>query len=81
MRATIVLHERETHVQFFDPDSDHFQVINHPSDWTHHNARTNAVELMLGMGMWLDNTYSETNELGELIECYFLTDRFNQIGA
>lgn len=74
MRATIVLHERETHVQFFDPDSDHFQVINHPSDWTRDKARTNAAELMVGMGMRLDGTYSETNELGELVECYFLTD-------
>lgn len=81
MQATIVLHERETHVQFFDPDSANFHVIRHPSDWTRDNARTNAANLMSDMGMWLDNTYSETNELGELIECYFLTDRFNQTGA
>ena len=74
MRATIVLHERETHVQFFDPDSDHFQVINHPSDWTRDKAKTNAENLIAGMGMRLDDTYSETNELGELVECYFLTD-------
>ena len=74
MRATIVVHERETHVQFFDPDSPHFHVINHPSDWTRYDARTNAVNLMVGMGMRIDDTYSETNELGELVECYFLTD-------
>ena len=74
MRATIVLHERETHVQFFDPDSPHFHVINHPSDWTRNNGRANAENLIAEMGMRLDGTYSETNELGELIECYFLTD-------
>ena len=74
MKATIVLHERETHVQFFDPDSDHFQVINHPSDWTRHKAKSNVENLIAEMGMRIDDTYSETNELGELVECYFLTD-------
>lgn len=81
MQATIVLHNRETHVQFFYPDSSHFYVINHPSHWTREDAELNVENLIKVMGMYLSGTYSETNELGEEIVCLFLRDYINPSGA
>lgn len=74
MKATVVLYDRQTHVQFFDPDSHHFHVINHPSHWTRSDARLNVDDLSASMGMYINSTYSETNELGEYVECFFLLD-------
>lgn len=71
MQATIVLFKNETHVQFFDPDSKN-HIINHPSHWTTADALVNIFKMSSAMNLNQVDYYSEVNELGEHIQCFFM---------
>lgn len=69
MQATIVVFKNETHFSFFDPD---YRMISKNVDSSNYEASLQrANDVIDSAGLIRTGTYSEFNEFGDPVTCFF----------
>lgn len=70
IKATMVVFVSETHLEIFEPIERHYEIMNEGVNYD--SALRIAKRVAKAYGFDIVNEYSEFNEFGDPITCYFL---------
>ena len=70
IKATLIVFVSETHLEIFEPIERHYEVMNEGVNYD--DALVIAKNTAKSFGFDIVNEYSEFNEFGDPITCYFL---------
>lgn len=71
IKATMVVFVSETHLEVFEPFQRNYEVV-HQDGTSYDSALNVARKVAKDNGFDIVNEYSEENEFGDPITCYFL---------